>query len=77
MHCPERMVKREHAMNLFHQLCKESGEILRLIVKPVNQPVSQTVHKQTTTSQEQVNETMIVRRTVIEEIEIHRAPAKH
>jgi hypothetical protein len=62
-------------------LAKEAGEILHLLVKPVK-PVkrggeqhaqSETVSRKETVEEKQVSETIIVRRTVIEEIQIKKS----
>ncbi len=58
-------------------LANEAGEILHLLVKPVKKPGDQqaqteTVSRKETVEEKRVSETVIVRRTVIEEIEIKR-----
>jgi len=61
-------------MTLFQTLCRESGSILHLLLKPVNAPVEtrQTLHQASTTTTQQVSETTILRRTVIEEVEVKK-----
>jgi hypothetical protein len=59
-------------------LAKEAGEILHLLVKPVarageQKPSQETVSRKETVEEKQVSETIIVRRTVIEEIQIKRS----
>ena len=67
-------------MTLFQHLCRESGEVFHLLFKPVSKPAAppapttQTLHQQTTTTQQQVSETIVFRRTVIEEVEVRKVP---
>ena len=62
---------------LFQRLCREAGEITGLIIKPVK-PVKkepgkvEQVSRKETTEVKQVSETVIIRRTVIEEVEIKK-----
>ncbi|MEO0965258.1 MAG: hypothetical protein AAFY08_09080 [Planctomycetota bacterium] len=59
-------------MNAFHRLCRELGEFTRLIVKPVDQPDTQTTQVARQTEEKQLNETTTLRRTTIEEIEVKK-----
>ncbi|MEM6755785.1 MAG: hypothetical protein AAF586_01345 [Planctomycetota bacterium] len=59
-------------MNAFHRLCRELGEMTRLIVKPVDKPDTQTTEVTRETEEKQINETTTLRRTTIEEIEVKK-----
>jgi len=63
--------------NAFHKLCRELGEMTRLIVKPAPGSRPKAQDKQTTeltrhTEEKQLNDTTTLRRTTIEEIEVKR-----
>lgn len=64
--------------SLFEMLCNEAGQVAGLLIKPVNKPQASSeptieeVSRKETVEERQVSETVILRRTVIEEVHIKR-----
>lgn len=52
----------------FHNLCRNTGLALHEVIKPLPNTTKQELKRET--EEKQINETMILRRTTIEEIEI-------
>jgi hypothetical protein len=58
------------AMNWFDRLMRNAGLMIHHAIKPLRKSEKQVVKK--TVEEEKLNETMTLRRTTIEEIEIRR-----
>ncbi|MEM6333856.1 MAG: hypothetical protein AAF823_11010 [Planctomycetota bacterium] len=60
-----------HAMsNAFEKLCRELGDMTRLLIKPAGKPNTQTTEVTRQTEEKQIDATTTLRRTTIEEIEV-------
>ncbi len=57
-------------MNWFQKLCRNTGLMIHYAIKPLRKP-QKTVTKKTV-EEERVDDTTIIRRTTIEEIEIKK-----
>jgi hypothetical protein len=65
--------------NAFHKLCRELGDMTRLIIKPApasprKDPDQQTTEVARHTIEKQLDNTTTLRRTTIDEIEVRHAP---
>lgn len=57
-------------MNWFQKICRNTGLMIHHVIAPLRKP-KKTVTKKTV-EEERVNDTTIIRRTTIEEIEIKK-----
>ena len=65
-----------HAMpNAFEKLCRELGDMTRLLIKPAGKTTTQTTEVTRQTEEKQIDATTTLRRTTIEEIEVKHTPA--
>ena len=58
-------------MNWFESLCRNTGLMIHHAIKPLRKGNKQVVKK--TVEEEQIDETTILRRTTIEEVEVRKA----
>ncbi len=57
-------------MNWFQKLCRNTGLMIHNAIQPLRKPKKTVTRK--TVEEERVNETTILRRTTIEEIEVKK-----